>query len=153
MRLYEINEEIMQCVDFETGEVIDEGKLNDLQMLREEKIENIGLWIKDLKAEAKAIAEEVKALNARKKAAENKAESLKQYLAMVLDGEKFKTARCAISYRSSDSVDVYDWALLDAKYLKPQNPVPDKVLLKKDLQSGLEIAGAQLVHSNNIQIK
>ena len=93
MRLYEINEEIMQCVDFETGEVIDEGKLNDLQMLREEKIENIGLWIKDLKAEAKAIAEEVKALNARKKAAENKAESLKQYLAMVLDGEKFKTAR------------------------------------------------------------
>lgn len=153
MKLYEIDEAIMACVDTETGEIIDSDKLEALQLDRENKIENICLWIKDLRAEAKAIAEEVKSLSDRKKVAENKAENLKKYLDNVLAGEKFKTARCSISYRSSESVDVYDLALLDKKYLKPVNPVPDKVLLKKDLKEGIAIPGATLEKKVNIQIK
>ena len=54
MKLYEINEQIMACIDSETGEVIDPEKLNDLQIAKDEKIENLALWYKDLLAEANA---------------------------------------------------------------------------------------------------
>ena len=60
--LYEINEQILRCVkdgdmvvDTETGEVIDMAALDALQMERDEKLTNIGKWILDLKADAKAI--------------------------------------------------------------------------------------------------
>ena len=55
MKLYEIENAILECIDTETGEVIDIERLNELQMERETKIENVACWIKDLKAEAEAI--------------------------------------------------------------------------------------------------
>lgn len=55
MTLYEINNAILECVDMETGEIIDSDKLSELQIALDEKIENVALWIKDLKAEAEAI--------------------------------------------------------------------------------------------------
>ena len=58
MNLYEIDNEILSCVDMETGEVVDMDKLNNLQMERDQKIENIGCWIKNLLADAKALKEE-----------------------------------------------------------------------------------------------
>ena len=41
--LYEINEAILDCVDMETGEIIDEERLNELQMAFDCKVENIAL--------------------------------------------------------------------------------------------------------------
>ena len=61
MKLYEINEQIMACIDNETGEIIDTDKLNELQIAKDEKIENLALWYKDLLAEANALKEEKKA--------------------------------------------------------------------------------------------
>ena len=43
MNLYEIEKEIMSCVDMETGEIIDCEKLDALTMERYQKIENIAL--------------------------------------------------------------------------------------------------------------
>ena len=51
--LYEIEEQILNCVDLETGEIIDEEALANLSMERDTKVENIALWIKNLLAEAK----------------------------------------------------------------------------------------------------
>ena len=106
MKLYEIDNAILDCIDTETGEVIDIDKLNELQLERDTKIENVACWIKDLKAEAEAIKAEKLALAERQKAAENKAESLKKWLAYALDGEKFSTARCSVSFRKTESVEV-----------------------------------------------
>ena len=75
MNLYEIDNAILNCVDMETGEIIDMGKLNALQMERAQKIENIGCWIKNLLSDADALDKEKKNLAARQKAAENKAAS------------------------------------------------------------------------------
>ena len=97
MTIYEIDNEIMNCIDMETGEVIDTDKLNELQMERDAKIENVALWIKELKAEAEAIKNEKQSLAERQRVAESKAESLKNWLAYVLNGEKFKTSKCSIS--------------------------------------------------------
>ena len=51
MKLYEIDEQILNCIDQETGEILDTEKLEQLQIDRNDKIENLILWIKDLKAE------------------------------------------------------------------------------------------------------
>lgn len=153
MNLYEIDSAIMDCVDMETGEIIDMEALEDLQMERNKKIEGIGCWIKNLLADAKALKEEKDNLAARQKAAENKAASLKAYLSSYLNGEKFKTAKVAISYRKSDSVDIAEGAVIPEEYLKYSDPTPDKIGLKAALKSGEKIQGISLVTSNNIQIK
>ena len=114
MKLYEIDSQITdlidQAIDPETGEINEEvyTELEKLQMERDRKIENIVLWIKDLNAEALAIKTEKNALAQRQAQAEKKAESLKKYLAYALKGEKFKTARCTVSYRKSEAVEIVD---------------------------------------------
>ena len=85
MNLYEIDNAILECVDMETGEIVDTEKLAALQMERDQKIENIGCWIKNLNADAKALKEEKDNLAARQKAVENKAASLKEYLSIDSD--------------------------------------------------------------------
>ena len=52
--LYDIDQDILDCVDLETGEILDTEKLDALQMEREAKLEGVALWVKDLRAEAEA---------------------------------------------------------------------------------------------------
>ena len=155
MTIYQINEEIMNCIDEETGEIIDIDRLNELEMERDTKISNVACWIKDLKAEAEAIKAEKQALEKRQKAAENKAESLKQWLQTVLEGEKFKDARCSISYRKTEKV-VFDegfcFSSLPGQF-KKVTVEPKKTEIKDYLKTGAELEGAQIVTSNSIQIK
>ena len=151
--LYEIDAQIMECVDFETGEIIDVERLEALQMEFDSKVEGIALWIKNLVAEAKMVKEEKDSLAARQKACENKAESLKKYLGQALGGEKFKTSKVSISYRKSESVEVEDISLLDDDYLKYKEPEADKTKIKAALKNGLELKGVTLVEKNNIQVK
>lgn len=159
MTLYEIDNEIMNCIDMETGEVIDTEKLNDLQMERDAKIENVALWIKELKAEAEAIKNEKQALAERQRVAENKAESLKNWLAYVLNGEKFKTAKCSISYRNSESVEVTEEGLEalmreHEDLLTYKEPEPNKKAIKDAIKNdGLTVAGVQLLQKTSTIIK
>lgn len=153
MNLYEIDSAIMDCVDMETGEIIDIERLSALQMERDQKIENIGCWIKNLLSDAKALKEEKDNLAARQKVAENKAASLKRFLSKYLAGEKFKTARVSISYRKSDSVDIAADATVPEKFLKYSEPEPDKVGLKAALKAGETFPGISLKTSQNIQVK
>lgn len=151
--LYEINEAILDCVDMETGEVIDPEKLSELKMEFDDKVEGIALWIKNLLSDAAAIKEEKTKLAERQRVCENKANSLKEYLSGFLGGQKFKTARVAISYRRSRSVDVQDMTAVPEAFLKHADPTVDKTGVKKALESGEEVPGCVLVESQNIQIK
>ena len=158
MTLYEINSEIMSCIDMETGEVIDIERLNDLQLERDAKIENVALWIKDLKAEAEAIKNEKLALAERQRVAENKAESLKNWLAYALNGEKFKTAKCSVSFRTTESVEVTEEGLESLmnghdELLTYKAPEPNKKAIKQALKDGLNVAGVQLVQNTSTIIK
>ena len=159
MTIYEIDNEIMNCVDMETGEVIDTDKLNELQMERDAKIENVALWIKELKAEAEAIKNEKQALAERQRVAENKAESLKNWLAYALNGEKFKTAKCSISFRNSESVEVTEEGLEalmrdHEDLLTYKTPEPNKKAIKDAIKNdGLTVAGVQLVQKTSTIIK
>lgn len=151
--LYEINQEIMNCVDEETGEIINVEMLNDLQMQFDEKVENIACFIKNLLADAKAIKEEESNLASRRKSYENKAKSLKKYLSDTLNGQKFKTAKVSISYRKSESVDIENMKDVPEEYLNVAEPTVDKTYAKKVMKSGIKIPGLRLAESKNIQIR
>ena len=153
MKLYEIDQAIMDCIDMETGEIINEELLNDLQMERDTKIENVALWIKELKAEAEALKAEKMAFAERQKVAENKMESLKKWLAYALNGEKFKTVRASVTFRTTDKVEIADIYKLDENYLRYKKPEADKDAIKKAIKAGQEVAGATLVPSTSVIIK
>lgn len=153
MKLYEIDQAIMDCIDMETGEIINEERLNDLQMERDAKIENVVLWIKELKAESEALKAEKMAFAERQKVAENKMESLKKWLIYALNGEKFKTVRASVTFRTTEKVEVADILKLDENYLRYKDPEADKEAIKKAIKEGQEVAGATLVPSTSVIIK
>ncbi len=158
MTLYEIDGAILECIDAETGEVIDIDRLEALNMERDAKVENVACWIKELKAEAEAIKAEKQKLADRQKAAENKAESLKKWLAYALDGKKFSTARCAVSFRSSESVEVTEEGLEALmkehdELLTYKKPEPNKTAIKQAIKDGLSVDGVQLVQNVSAIIK
>ena len=158
MKLYEIDNAILDCIDLETGEIIDTERLDALQIERDAKIENVVLWIKDLKAEAEAIKAEKLALAERQKVAENKVESLKKWVAYALGGQKFSTAKCAVSFRNTESVEVTEEGLEALmkehdELLTYKKPEPNKTAIKQAINDGLSVEGVQLVQNVSTIIK
>lgn len=163
MTLYEINQGILDCVDAETGEIIDVEKLDALQLARDEKIGNVAAYIKNLSAESKAIKAEEDALAARRKSADKKIKDLKDYLAAALNGQKFKDSRCsiyfsktapAVHFENDDERGFIEWAKENApEYLTYAEPTVNKTKLKEDINSGLEFSKASLESSTYIVIK
>ena len=160
--LYDIDQEILDCVDLETGEILDSTKLDALQMERERKLEGVALWIKDLKAEASAVKEEADKLTARKKALDNKIDGLKQWLLYALNGEKLKTARCNVYQTHSQRLAVADEPKLirflqtleqPDRFLKFPEPELRKDEIKKALKEDYEIPGAALEDTESVVIK
>ena len=158
MTIYEIDEKILNCIDLETGEIIDIDKLNEMQLEKDAKIENVACWIKELKAEAEAIKAEKLALAERQKVAENKAESLKKWLAFALNGEKFKTAKCSVSFRKTESVEVTEEGLSNLmkehdELLTYKAPEPNKKAIKDAIKDGLNVEGVRLECNTSTIIK
>ncbi len=154
MTLYEINEAILNLVDMETGEIADAEAFDSLTMQKEEKLENVALWIKNLTADATAFKAEKERFAEREKAALKKAESLKSYLAYALDGQKFSTTKCAVSFRKSESIEIIDKASLPKDFVTETVTIKaDKTAIKNAIKSGQEVSGAQLVENLNISIK
>lgn len=153
MNLYEIDAAILDCVDTETGEIFDIEKVEELEMTRDAKVENICLWIKNLKAEAEALKAEKDVFAQRQKAVENKAESLKRYISNYLEGTAFKSAKVQVSFRKSESVEIEEGAIIPDEYLRFKEPEVKKAELKQALKLGKQIDGVRIVENNNIQIK
>ncbi len=161
MNLYEINKSITDMVDRETGEILDIEAFDSLVMERDEKLENMALWIKNLSAEATAIREEEKNLAERRKAVERKADQLKEYLSAFLSGQKFGTPRVSCSFRKSTSLEIKDEEKFVQtmaqtqrfEFLKYTAPTVDKKAVTDAIKAGQTVEGAYLIEKNNIQIK
>ena len=160
--LYDIDAAILACVDQETGEIFDPEQLDALQMERAQKLEGVALWVKDLKAEAEAVKAEADKLTARKKAIDNKVESLKTWLLYALGGEKLKTARCNVYQTHSQKVVIDDEkAMIDMlmsspsgeKFLRIKEPEIDKNALKDSLKQGYEFEFAHLEETEGLVIR
>ena len=152
--LYQIESAIMDCMDMETGEILDVEGLEALQMEREQKLENIACFIKNLDSDAAAFAAEEKAFAERRKAAERKANGLREYLTQALQGEKFSTSRCAVSFRVSEAVEITEEILVPYAYMTEKRSwQPNKTAIKTALKAGEMIDGCQLVKRYNINVR
>lgn len=165
MKLYEINQAIeellnREVVDLETGEVLDVDSFEDLKRLeleRDLKIEGIGLYLKNIESEVTALKAEEKKLADRRKVKENKFTSLKSFLSGYLSTEdlkKFETPKLKLSFIKSESTNVTDKSKLPKKFIKTDVITsPLKNDIKKALKAGEDVPGAELVESQNLQIK
>ncbi len=152
--LYEIDNAILNCCDQETGEIMDIEALDALMMQRTEKIEGIALYIKNLTADAADYKAEKEAFAARETQAKNKAERRKKYLIWALNGQKFNTRRCEVSFRKSEKIEIDEQSSIPKEYLtKTVSFAPNKTAIKEAIKAGQEVAGCRLVENQNITIK
>lgn len=152
--LYEIDQEILSCVDEETGELIDFERFESLQIERNKKIESVALWIKNLKADALAYKAEKDNFSERQKQAEAKIDRLEKWLTNALEGQKFYTSKCSVSFRKSETVEIENIKRIPAELLRVKTTIePDKTAIKNALNSGRDINGCKIVKNINVQIK
>lgn len=161
--LYELTAQLQNAldrveVDPDTGELVSAFPFDDFEAIGlafDEKAEGVACYIKGLNAEAAAIKAEQDTLAARRKAAENKAERLREYLANCMTAagkDKLKTARCSLSWRKTSAVGVYDIDALpeNCRRIKVE---PDKTAIKAALAAGEDIPGATILESRSLQIR
>lgn len=161
MNLFEIDKRFTQIfvntVNPETGEIIGEhldvDALQELEAERREKVENIGLFIKNETAKAQAIADELKAMQARKKAHENRVEALKRYLLKFGGGETVETARVCVKYSAGRESTVIDEPENIPENYRVYTFKPDKTAIKKAIKAGEKIPGAHLERKPSVSIK
>lgn len=155
--LYEIISEIENFnyeFDEETGEMLNAKALDELELAKNEKIENCCLYIKNLLADAEAYKNEEKSFAEKRKHAEKKAEGLKRYVKYCLAGDTYKSDRVSVSYRKSEQVivpdDIYS---LNDEFLRYKTPEADKTKIKAALKAGETVEGCSIITKQNITIK
>ena len=159
----EIDDAILALVDPETGEVEDLEAFEALQMDRLAKAQNMALWALDLDDEVTAIDAEITRLTARKRAAVNKAKSLRSYLGIILGWEKLKTPLLTVSYRRTRAVEIdnegqlIDWAQRSTEHgdtaLHYRAPEISKAGVRQLIEEGVDVPGAQIVTRTSTIIK
>ena len=160
MNLFDIDiriEQIAQAAyDAESGEILDEQMLEELDKLeleKDKKIENTALFIKGKRALASAISGEIKALQMRKKVAERMADNAEKYLEVYMGGEKFSTPRVSVSWKTTQAVNVTDLAKVPKEYLRYKDPEVNKTAVSKLLKAGKTVEGCELETHTSIVLK
>lgn len=161
MNLYWVDNAIYKLydefVDPETGELTDPDafaeRYAELEISREDIIENTLLLYKNCVSDAEAIAAEIKTLKARQAALEKRADRLKADASDALGGEKFHTAKVAVSWRKSTAAEV-DESLCPEEYITTKiTTAPDKKAITAALKAGQEIPGCKLVERVNMSVR
>lgn len=164
-----------KAVDMETGEITDEELLeqvNALEMERLDKVENIALEYKNNCYMVDAIDQEIAKLQLRKKEMQEKNEKINKLLGLLLDYEKFETAKVKLSFRKSSSVELVNETAIPEKFKTRSleiniNDVPEELRNKaikentkiskteigKELKAGNHVEGAVLITKKNLQVK
>ncbi len=166
MKLYEISETyraFMAAV--EAGEIPEEAMADTLEALEgafDEKAEAIGCIIKEQRAEADAIKQEEETLTARRKAKENRADSMEDYLyrqMKVLGKDKFETAKVRIKFTKGERVAIDDeavfitWAHKEADdLLSFKEPTINKTAVKAAIKAGRVLPGAELEKTEKARV-
>ena len=159
MKLYEIQEQIeflLNLID-EDGTIEESSfaQLEELAIAEEDKLENIGLLLKNWAAEAKAIREEEKNLATRRRAIENQTERLKEYAGNYLlksNRSEFKTAKVRLSFRKSTAVQIDEDELIPDEFWQVKKEV-SRSLISKALKEGQTVAGCRLEERQNLQVR
>jgi len=148
-----INEELMAAQGELTPEL--ENKLVITKQELAEKSVNYALVILNNQADSNAIDAEIKRLKALKDAIDSTTDKLKEAVsnAMLMhDLTEVKSPLVKMSFRKSKSVHITDENELDASFFEYKRTV-NKTAIKKAIEGGELVAGAELIEKNNLQIK
>lgn len=160
--LYDIDKRLLEYkeeFDPETGEWLNESELDNLFTERRDKMEQLLLWAKDLRADASAIKGEEKTLAERRKYKENLADRIENHVARELNGEKFETPRVLAKWRMTPpSVEILDASKIPQEYLRKTEKIePDlnaiKAKLKEYEAKGESVEWAKLNRTNKMSVK
>ena len=148
-----INEEIMAAQGELTPEL--ENKLVITKQELAEKSVNYALVILNNQADSNAIDAEIKRLKAFKDAIDSTTDKLKEAVsnAMLMhDLTEVKSPLVKMSFRKSKSVHITDENELDASFFEYKRTV-NKTAIKKAIEGGELVVGAELIEKDNLQIK
>lgn len=125
----------------------------------EVKAQNVAYAVRNLEATAEAIKAAEKQMAERRKAIENRAVRVKEYLlrCMEIAGvQKIECPHFALAIKNNPaSVDVFDEAQIPKDYMReiPAKYEVDKTLIKRAISDGFEVPGAKLVAGKRLEIK
>lgn len=166
--LYQLSESKLQALQI-IDDMISEGcsdaemqeayaLLNQLDENFQEKAVNVAMYVRNLETESAAIAEAEKEMSARKKALNNKADRLKNYLLSEMQRTQTKQIKCpyfVLSLRKTPaSVRIAPNAVIPEFLLAPPKPQEaDKRAIKESIEKGLVIEGVTLESGETLSIK
>lgn len=153
MKLFEINQEIMDCIDMETGEIINQERLEQLSMAKDEKLTNIALLYKNCKSDYDQLDELVKEYTARRNSCKKTMEWAKGTLEAELNGEKLTDdkKRFITYYHPSTSAKTNMDIVPDE--WKKVTVAPMTKEIGEALKNGKKIEGAWLETKQSLVIK
>lgn len=160
MNIYEITQEqinLNNMLEESMGELTPE--LEDALKINLDnfnaKAEGYVKAIKNYKADADAIADEIKKLQEKKRVCENAQQRLKDSLktAMtVFDTPKVQVGLFKISLTTSEAVNIIDEDAIPQEYKKVKYEV-SKTDIKNAIKSGLVVEGAEIKENTSITIR
>lgn len=145
-----------------SGEISAEDVTDTLEALEGEfnqKAISVGHFILNLTPTIEALDLEIKRLQARKKAIQNKQESVKDYLRRNMQAAEISKIECdlfsILCKKPRQIVHVDDESALPDEMVKVKTTItPDKVAIGKALKEGMDVPGAHLEYSQApIEIK
>ena len=158
MNLYNIKSEYLAIANELTeGELTPELEqaLIITQENLQEKSVNYGYVIKNFESEVDIIDEEIKRLNALKKARINAVDKLKNNISDAMQLFRIlevKAPTFKMNFRKSESVEIFEG--LDQEFITEKvSYQPDKIAIKNAIKEGRTVNGAALVTNFNLQIK
>lgn len=137
-----------------------EDTLESLSGDLEAKAQNTAFVIRNLEASAAAIKEAEAQMAARRKAIENRAARVRDYLLanmMVAGIQKIECPYFRMSVRDNPpAVEIYEPGLIPAEYMRqpePPPPSPDKTAIKEALRAGVDVPGCKLTIGKRLEIR
>lgn len=164
MNLYELAAQYRTDADKLADLDLDDQTLTDtLESLSgdlEVKAQNTAMLVRNIESTAAAIKDAEAAMAARRKALENRANRIKDWLLanMLIAGiQKIECAHFKLAVRENPpAVEIYEPALIPAQYIKqpePPPPSPDKTAIKAALQSNTDVPGCKLTRGMRLEIR
>lgn len=162
--LYDIAREYREAAeklaDLDLPPEVLEDTLESLSGDLEAKATNTAFVIRNLEASAAAIKEAEAQMAARRKALENRAARVRDYLLanMLMAGvQKIECPYFRLAVRDNPpAVEVYEPGLIPAEYMRqpdPPPPAPDKTAIKEAMKAGHDVPGCRLTAGKRLEIK
>ena len=158
-KLYEISNEILALEDLDLPEEQIKDTLEGLKGTFELKAESVGKFMRNLDSDIGAVDVEIKRLQARKKAMQNRKNSIREYLRLNMTQTGIKKISCPLFTitlaKGVPMAFVTDEESLPARYKEVVNTVKvNRLLLMQDLKKGEQIPGAELgTSATSVRIK